>query len=112
MTWKELKRNMPTYEYQCKKCNCTFEKFQSITAAPLKHCPECDGEVVRLISKNGNFILKGSGYYSTDNRKSNLPKDRLSSSLDKGSKKDSGSSDSKLKANEGKTKKESASVKQ
>lgn len=80
---------MPTYEYQCKKCNYVFEKFQSITAPPLKNCPKCDGEVVRLISKNGNFILKGSGYYSTDNRKNNTPKDRLtSSSFDKSNKKD------------------------
>lgn len=111
MIWKELKRNMPTYEYQCKKCNCTFEKFQSITAPPLKHCPKCNGEVVRLISKNGNFILKGSGYYSTDNRKSNLPKDRLSSNVDKESKKGLDSSKGELKGNETKAKKESASVK-
>ncbi|HNR65566.1 MAG TPA: zinc ribbon domain-containing protein [Atribacterota bacterium] len=102
---------MPTYEYQCKKCNCTFEKFQPITAPPLKYCPKCNGEVYRLISKNGNFILKGSGYYSTDNRKSNLPKERLSSSSDKVSKKDSDNSGCNLKANEGKAKKESASVK-
>jgi putative FmdB family regulatory protein len=60
---------MPTYEYKCKKCGYTFEKFQSITAKPLQHCPKCNGEVFRLISKNGSFILKGSGYYSTDNRK-------------------------------------------
>ena len=59
---------MPTYEYKCKKCGKFFEKFQSITADPIKKCQSCDGEVYRLISKNGNFILKGSGYYSTDNR--------------------------------------------
>lgn len=69
---------MPTYEYQCKKCGCTFEKFQSITAKPLQHCPKCNGEVFRLISKNGSFILKGSGYYSTDNRKSYTPKETKS----------------------------------
>jgi len=59
---------MPTYEYRCKKCGNTFEKFQSITADPIEKCKSCDGEVYRLISKNGNFILKGRGYYSTDNR--------------------------------------------
>ena len=59
---------MPTYEYKCKKCGNIFEKFQSITEDPIKKCKNCDGEVYRLISKNGNFILKGSGYYSTDNR--------------------------------------------
>ena len=59
---------MPTYEYKCKKCGSTFEKFQSIKEDPIKKCKSCGGEVYRLISKNGNFILKGSGYYSTDNR--------------------------------------------
>ncbi|MFW6148735.1 MAG: FmdB family zinc ribbon protein [Atribacterota bacterium] len=66
---------MPTYEYQCKKCGYTFEKFQSITAKPLQHCPKCNGEAFRLISKNGSFILKGSGYYSTDNRRKHIPKE-------------------------------------
>ncbi|HBY56364.1 MAG TPA: FmdB family transcriptional regulator [Candidatus Atribacteria bacterium] len=59
---------MPTYEYKCKKCGNTFEKFQSITEEPIRNCKTCDGEVYRLISKNGNFILKGSGFYSTDYR--------------------------------------------
>ena len=59
---------MPTYEYKCKKCGNTFEKFQSITEEPIKNCKICNGEVYRLISKNGNFILKGSGFYSTDYR--------------------------------------------
>lgn len=82
---------MPTYEYQCKKCGYTFEKFQSITAKPLQHCPKCNGEVFRLISKNGSFILKGSGYYSTDHRRSQVPKERKSS-LDKTVKNNSGQS--------------------
>ncbi len=57
---------MPTYEYECTKCGYRFEKFQSMTEEPIKTCPECGGEVVRLISKNVNFILKGSGFYKTD----------------------------------------------
>ena len=61
---------MPTYEYKCKKCGKIFEKFQSITEDPIKKCKTCNGEVYRLISKNANFILKGKGYYSTDNRNS------------------------------------------
>lgn len=62
---------MPTYEYKCKKCGNIFEKFQSITEEPIKKCKSCNGEVYRLISKNANFILKGGGYYSTDNRNNN-----------------------------------------
>jgi len=77
---------MPTYEYKCKKCGNIFEKFQSITEEPIKKCKSCDGEAYRLISKNGNFILKGSGYYSTDNRNSSYKseKKRLAASSTEG----------------------------
>jgi len=92
---------MPTYEYKCKKCGNAFEKFQSITADPLKKCKSCDGEVYRLISKNGNFILKGNGYYSTDNRNSSYKseKKRLAASSIEGQKKKeiSKKPDSKIK---------------
>jgi len=60
---------MPTYEYKCKNCGCTFEKFQSINDSPITRCKICNGNVYRLISKNVSFILKGSGFYSTDNPK-------------------------------------------
>ncbi len=53
---------MLTYEYQCKVCQHHFEAEQRISDAPLTECPECKGEVQRLIS-NGNFILQGSGWY-------------------------------------------------
>lgn len=80
---------MPTYEYKCKKCGNIFEKFQSITENPIKKCKSCDGEVYRLISKNGNFILRGSGYYSTDNRNGSYKseKNRLATSSIKGQEK-------------------------
>ena len=60
---------MPTYEYKCKNCGCTFEKFQSINDSPITRCKICNGNVYRLISKNVSFVLKGSGFYSTDNPK-------------------------------------------
>lgn len=59
---------MPTYEYECKKCHYHFEKFQSITAKPDKKCPQCGGNVERLISAGAGFIFKGSGFYITDYR--------------------------------------------
>lgn len=61
---------MPTYEYQCKKCKHEFEVFQQITEKPIKNCPKCKGDSQRLISAGGGFILKGSGFYATDNRSS------------------------------------------
>lgn len=57
---------MPTYEYQCNDCEHIFEKFQSITAKPLKKCPECNGKVERLIGGGAGIIFKGSGFYETD----------------------------------------------
>ena len=60
---------MPTYEYKCDACGHTFEKFQSITAAPIKKCPECGkSKVRRLIGTGAGMIFKGSGFYITDYR--------------------------------------------
>ena len=59
---------MPTYEYKCNRCGHTFEKFQSITAKPVRVCPKCGAEVTRLISAGGGLIFKGSGFYETDYR--------------------------------------------
>jgi len=60
---------MPTYEYKCEACGHIFEIFQSIKADPLRECPKCRGEVIRLIGGGGGIIVKGSGFYSTDYRK-------------------------------------------
>lgn len=60
---------LPTYEYKCDACGHAFEKFQQITAAPVKKCPECGkSKVRRLISAGGGMIFKGSGFYITDYR--------------------------------------------
>ena len=57
---------MPTYEYECKKCGYQFDRFQSITAAPLKTCPKCKGRVHRMLTTGSGIIFKGSGFYETD----------------------------------------------
>jgi putative FmdB family regulatory protein len=60
---------MPTYAYLCKHCGHRFEAFQSITANPLKKCPECSkASLRRLIGTGAGFIFKGSGFYCTDYR--------------------------------------------
>ena len=58
---------MPLYEYLCKSCGLRFERRQQFSEPPVKTCPECEGEVVRLIQPAG-IIFKGSGFYVTDNR--------------------------------------------
>ncbi|MEW6686166.1 MAG: FmdB family zinc ribbon protein [Candidatus Edwardsbacteria bacterium] len=59
---------MPTYEYECESCGYRFERFQSITAEPIKQCPICGGEVKRLIGVGSGIIFKGTGFYATDYR--------------------------------------------
>lgn len=64
---------MPTYEYECTKCKHIFEEFQKITDRPLRRCPKCRSKLRRLISGGAGLIFKGSGFYITDYKKSNLP---------------------------------------
>lgn len=60
---------MPTYDYKCDACGHTFERFQSITAAPVRKCPECGkNKVKRLLGVGAGLIFKGSGFYITDYR--------------------------------------------
>jgi putative FmdB family regulatory protein len=57
---------MPFYSYKCKDCGTLIEEvYQNITDEPLKECPECKGELVRLIG-GCNFILKGGGWPGKD----------------------------------------------
>ncbi len=60
---------MPTYDYKCAECDYTFELFQTISARPIRRCPECGKpKVKRLIGAGSTIIFKGSGFYQTDYR--------------------------------------------
>jgi putative FmdB family regulatory protein len=60
---------MPTYDYECNACGEKFEKFQPITAHPVRKCPSCGkNRVRRLIGTGAGVIFKGSGFYQTDYR--------------------------------------------
>jgi putative FmdB family regulatory protein len=59
---------MPTYQYRCRKCGYEFEKLQRITDPPIETCPKCRGKTERIITGGAGFVLKGSGFYSTDYR--------------------------------------------
>jgi putative FmdB family regulatory protein len=103
---------MPTYEYQCEKCNQTFEAFQSMKDEAFATCPKkfCrlevwgEGKVKRLIGTGAGLIFKGSGFYITDYRSSNYKesakKEGGSSSTGEGSK---GSSDKPKESGSSKT---------
>jgi putative FmdB family regulatory protein len=56
---------MPVYEYECRACGKLHEIMQRYTDTPLAQCPDCGGELRKLIS-NTSFVLKGTGWYKTD----------------------------------------------
>jgi len=60
---------LPIYDYRCEECG-KFQVTQSIKEKALNQCPTCENPIKRLIGKNVNIILKGSGFYSTDNKAS------------------------------------------
>ena len=63
---------MPTYEYKCDACGNAFERFQTMSAAPVKKCPKCGkNKVRRLVGMGAGLIFKGSGFYITDYRSEN-----------------------------------------
>lgn len=60
---------MPTYDYVCKACDHAWEVFQSITAKPIRKCPDCGKlKAERRIGPGAGIIFKGSGFYQTDYR--------------------------------------------
>ena len=44
--------------------------MQRFSDEPLKNCPDCGGELKKLISQS-SFVLKGSGWYVTDYARKN-----------------------------------------
>ncbi|MEA2012402.1 MAG: FmdB family zinc ribbon protein [Verrucomicrobiota bacterium] len=64
---------MPTYDYKCKDCSHSFEFHQKMTDDPLTECPNCKGNLKRLIGAGSGIIFQGSGFYCTDYRSNNKP---------------------------------------
>jgi len=89
---------MPTYEYACTKCGERFDLYQSFSDEPLKKHTGCGGKLTKVFGPVG-IVLKGSGFYKTDNRSSSTvkaaKKDSESTSSDSSS--DASSSDSSSK---------------
>src|SRR5579864_5516833 len=95
---------MPTYEYRCPDCGHKFERFQSITAAPIKECPACHKKKVhRLIGTGAGLIFKGSGFYITDYRSEGYKeKAKAESGTSESKPDDAGSKDNKATPTESK----------
>jgi len=56
---------MPNYRYQCVSCKHAFNTMHSIKDR-LTDCPECGGELKRVICFEGFVELKGEGFHKND----------------------------------------------
>jgi len=70
---------MPTYEYECTRCDHAFEEFKPMSAPKRQRCPKCRGKVERLISGGLGIHFKGQGFYVTDSRGKNKSPDGTTS---------------------------------
>jgi putative FmdB family regulatory protein len=89
---------MPIYEYECLQCGKRTEWLQRMSDGPLAACPQCGGEVRKLISAP-SFQFKGSGFYKTDY----VDKDKKSSSGKSEGKSESSSESKSESSSEGKS---------
>ena len=96
---------MPIYVYACTNCGERTEAKQSFDDPPLEICPICEGKLRKMYSPVG-IVFKGSGFYSTDAKRSSTATkstgaessasgDKSSSSSDSGSGESKKSSDPK-----------------
>lgn len=62
---------MAKYDFKCNDCGEIFEletNIGKLMQLELK-CPHCNSENICRLWNTPNVIYKGSGFYSTDNRK-------------------------------------------
>ena len=78
---------MPTYSYRCAACGHQFDIFQRFSDDPLTECPECHGQLKKVLHPVG-VVFKGSGWYITDSRKSSGSENGGSEKSDKTDAKD------------------------
>uniref|UniRef100_A0A6M3M8B5 Putative regulatory protein FmdB zinc ribbon domain-containing protein n=1 Tax=viral metagenome TaxID=1070528 RepID=A0A6M3M8B5_9ZZZZ len=55
------------YDYECPKCG-VFESRENMLDERLKQCPTCGEKLVQLFTA-APAIFKGSGFFTTDNKK-------------------------------------------
>ena len=84
---------MPTYEYRCAKCGEDLEVYQSFSEDPLTKHKGCGGKLSKVLSPAG-IVLKGSGFYKTDNRGGSKKRSSTSASSESSSSSSSESSSS------------------
>ena len=64
---------MPIYGYRCTNCGHELEVLQSMRDAPLTVCDACGGRLQKKLYPVG-VQFKGTGFYSTDYKRSTQKK--------------------------------------
>jgi putative FmdB family regulatory protein len=90
---------MPIYGYRCSQCGHELEVFQSMSAEPLRVCPECSGSLRKLLYPVG-VQFKGSGFYTTDYKNGGGSSSSSSSSKSDSASKSDGASKSESSGSE------------
>jgi len=57
---------MPTYDYECTKCNNIQEEFHGMKDEQEILCNECQSICKKKFSTGSSFVLKGSGWPSKE----------------------------------------------
>jgi putative FmdB family regulatory protein len=109
----EETKAMPTYDYQCQKCEFEFEREQRITDDPIKTCPQCRSRKSKRLLSAPSFILKGGGWYAdgygSGGKKKSADDGGSGESSSSSSKNDSSSSDKSTEKSSGKASSDSSS---
>lgn len=58
---------MARYDYRCTSCDTVFEVEHGMRERPEITCPSCGAPCTRVLNASG-IVLKGSGFYNTDQR--------------------------------------------
>lgn len=74
---------MPLYTYRCNDCSHQFDIRQRMSDDPLKDCPNCEGNLRKVINSVG-VVFKGSGFYITDNKTKNSAAPKTNGSSENG----------------------------
>ena len=103
---------MPLYDYECLANGHVFEVRQKVIEVGNASCPSCSSDS-RRVFHSVPILFKGSGFYSTDNRKgqasSTSSNGKEESSSDSESKSESDSSSKSDSDSSSKSKSESSS---
>jgi len=71
---------MPIYRYRCGRCGVEFRELHAAADKVFVRCPGCGAtEVTKLLPRFG-VVYKGSGFYTTEYRRSRSTEGKTSKS--------------------------------